>query len=404
MSTYRFTGKIGEGGMAEVFSAVQEGLERPVAIKVLKPWMAADPTLLQRFHQEAKTLAAMDHEGLVKVIDLGEQDNRPYLVMEMLQGQTLQERLRPRGDMPGAPLTEHETLIIAAHVLTALVYAHERHNVVHRDIKPGNVFLCDGTQGNKIKLMDFGIASLLDGPRMTRVGDQLGTPEYMCPEQIRGETPTAQWDIYGLGILMYEMATGDVPFNADTPIAVAHKHLHERVPQLPDTLSSKLRALIEKALAKEPAERFLSARDMLGALHTGVSEAPAAVAPKPPAPQPSPVVLMAPVVPDLPTPITPKPNSNAYLKIALGVAVGMLTLFVLLVIVGVGALVMAKATDTRSNATLTTIPSAPVTNPSAQPALPSVQAPPADQTLQQPNSTDDDTQAIEQKIRADAIE
>ncbi|MCW3051139.1 MAG: serine/threonine protein kinase [Chthonomonadales bacterium] len=266
MSTYRFTGKIGEGGMAEVFSAVQEDLERPVAIKMLKPWFVADPSFLARFQQEAKTLAAMHHEGLVRVIDLGKQDDRPYLVMERLQGRTLHERLHPKRDQPAAPLPEREAVLIAAHVLAALLYAHERHNVVHRDIKPANVFLCDETQGNQVKLMDFGIASILDGPRVTQVGEQFGTPEYMCPEQIQGKTPTPQWDLYGVGILLYEMVTGDVPFKAETPIAVAHKHLHERIPPLPATLSPQIRAVIEKALVKEPAFRFVSAREMLSAL------------------------------------------------------------------------------------------------------------------------------------------
>jgi len=266
MSTYRFTGKIGEGGMAEVFSAVQEDLERPVAIKMLKPWFVADPSFLARFQQEAKTLAAMHHEGLVRVIDLGKQDDRPYLVMERLQGRTLHERLHPKKDSPPAPLPEREATLIAGHVLAALLYAHERHNVVHRDIKPANVFLCDETQGYQVKLMDFGIASILDGPRVTQVGEQFGTPEYMCPEQIQGKTPTPQWDLYGVGVLLYEMVTGDVPFKAATPIAVAHKHLHEPAPPLPATLSPQLRAVIAKAMAKDPMFRFVSAREMLSAL------------------------------------------------------------------------------------------------------------------------------------------
>ncbi|MCW3098223.1 MAG: serine/threonine protein kinase [Chthonomonadaceae bacterium] len=281
MSTYRFTGKIGEGGMAEVFSAVQEDLERSVAIKMLKPWLAADPSFLARFQQEAKTLAAMHHEGLVRVFDLGKQDDRPYLVMERLQGRTLHQCLHPKKELPAAPLPEREAVLIAAHVLAALLYAHERHNVVHRDIKPANVFLCDETQGNQVKLMDFGIASLLDGPRVTQVGEQFGTPEYMCPEQIQGKTPTPQWDLYGVGILLFEMVTGDVPFKADTPIAVAHKHLHERVPPLPATLSPQLRAVIEKAMAKEPAFRFTSAREMLAALRGDIVLVQPVVVPAP---------------------------------------------------------------------------------------------------------------------------
>jgi len=281
MSTYRFTGKIGEGGMAEVFAAVQEDLERPVAIKMLKPWFVADPSFLARFQQEAKTLAAMHHEGLVRVIDLGKQDDRPYLVMERLQGRTLHERLHPKRDVPAVPLPEREATLIAAHVVAALVYAHERHNVVHRDIKPANVFLCDETQGHQVKLMDFGIASLLDGPRVTQVGEQFGTPEYMCPEQIQGKTPTPQWDIYGVGVLLYEMVTGDVPFKAATPIAVAHKHLHEPMPALPATLSPQLRAVIAKAMAKDPMFRFASAREMLSALRGEINLVPAVVAAAP---------------------------------------------------------------------------------------------------------------------------
>jgi len=296
MSTYRFTGKIGEGGMAEVFAAVQEDLERPVAIKMLKPWFVADPSFLARFQQEAKTLAAMHHEGLVRVIDLGKQDDRPYLVMERLQGRTLHERLHPKKDSPPAPLPEREATLIAAHVVAALVYAHERHNVVHRDIKPANVFLCDETQGHQVKLMDFGIASILDGPRVTQVGEQFGTPEYMCPEQIQGKTPNPQWDLYGVGVLLYEMVTGDVPFKAETPIAVAHKHLHEPVPPLPATLSPQLRAVIAKAMAKDPMFRFSSAREMLSALRGEINLVPVSVVAAPMVATP----MASPITPTLP--------------------------------------------------------------------------------------------------------
>lgn len=281
MSTYRFLGKIGEGGMAEVFSAVQEDLERPVAIKMVKPWLATDADFIARFQQEAKTLAAMHHEGLVRVFDLGKQDDRPYLVMEKLQGCTLHARLHPKRDQPAAPMSEREAVRIASHVLTALVYAHERHNVVHRDIKPANVFLCDETQGYQVKLMDFGIASLLDGPRVTRTGEQFGTPEYMCPEQIEGKKPTPQWDLYGVGILLYEMVCGDVPFKADTPIAIAHKHLSAPVPPLPTNLSPQLRAVIVKALVKDPMFRFGSAREMLAALRGEIVLVPPPVADAP---------------------------------------------------------------------------------------------------------------------------
>ena len=329
--------------MAEVFSAVQEDLERPVAIKMLRPWLATDPSFLARFQQEAKTLAAMHHEGLVRVIDLGKQDDRPYLVMERLHGRTLHERLHPSRDLPPMPLPEREAMLIAGHLLAALVYAHERHNVVHRDIKPANVFLCDETQGYQVKLMDFGIASLLDGPRVTQAGEQFGTPEYMCPEQIQGQKPTPQWDIYGVGILLYEMVCGDVPFKAETPIAVAHKHLHQPVPPLPTTLSPQLRAVINKALAKDPAVRFGSAREMLAALRGEINLVPPVVVAAPISLPKTPKILAPGAVPTL-APVTKKmrkPSRKLHSNLTLVLA----ALFTFLSISGIIVYMVLKISD-----------------------------------------------------------
>lgn len=258
MENYRVGNLIGGGGMADVYYAMHVGLDRPVAMKVMKAWLAGDEEFVARFQREARICARMAHENIVQVYDMGTKNGRPYLVMELLQGETLRQRMKKIGAIP-----EDEAIGIVKQVLAGLAYAHEQAGIIHRDIKPGNVFLC---QTGVVKVMDFGIARAAAETRLTQTNAQLGTPEYMAPEQVEGKNVDARSDLYALGVMLYEMLTGDVPFKADTPLAVLHQQVTKQPPPLPDRFSPGLRAVVNKTLVKDPAGRYASAHEMLEAL------------------------------------------------------------------------------------------------------------------------------------------
>jgi serine/threonine-protein kinase len=258
MDNYRVGNLIGGGGMADVYYAMHVGLDRPVAMKVMKAWLAGDEEFVARFQREARICARMNHENIVQVYDMGTKNGRPYLVMELLQGETLRQRMKKLGAIP-----ETDSIDIIKQVLAGLYYAHEQAGIIHRDIKPGNVFLL---QTGTVKVMDFGIARAAAETRLTQTNAQLGTPEYMAPEQVEGKPVDARSDLYAVGVMFYEMLTGDVPFKADTPLAVLHQQVTKPAPSLPDTFSAGLRAVVAKALSKDPAGRYASAREMLDAL------------------------------------------------------------------------------------------------------------------------------------------
>ncbi len=252
--------KIGSGGMGVVHKAHHQGLHRDVAVKFLHAHLADDSEAVERFLREARLIARMDHPNIVRVTDTGRwDDGRPYLVMELLGGESLAERLA-RG-----PLPEAEAVEVACQVLEALSAAH-REGVVHRDIKPGNVRLCPG---GVAKLLDFGIARASAGTALSGTGSMIGTPAYMSPEQAEGKTAGPSSDLYSVGILLYEMLTGDVPFKAETPLVVLRMHTDRPVPKLPDRVSKRTRRAVERALEKKPDRRPADAAAMIRELRSG---------------------------------------------------------------------------------------------------------------------------------------
>lgn len=253
---YEIQKELGRGGMATVYLAIQKSLERPVALKILPPLQKADPAFLNRFLKEGRAAASLEHRHIITVYDAGVSDETCYFAMEYVQGGNLKERIA-RG------LSEQESLQILSHIAQALDYAH-RKGVVHRDIKPENIlFRADGT----CALADFGIAGEVGpGTRMTSVGLLVGSPHYMSPEQAEGEGELDhRSDLYSLGIVLHEMLTGQVPFDGDSPIRIALKHIREDSPRLPGPLAH-LQPVLNRLLAKRPEQRFGGAEELLAAL------------------------------------------------------------------------------------------------------------------------------------------
>ncbi|MFN8516766.1 MAG: protein kinase, partial [Thermomicrobiales bacterium] len=262
---YRLGPKIGDGGMALVYRGLDVRLGRTVAIKVLREQWAADPSFVARFDREAQAVAALNHPNIIGIFDVGsdfDEDgtDRPFFVMEFIDGPNLKEWIRAH-----APLPVDEAVAIATQMLAGLGYAHAR-ALVHRDIKPQNIML---SQDGTVKVTDFGIAKGLGDAALTDAGTGLGTVHYISPEQARGEPATPASDLYAVGIVLYEMLTGYLPFSGDSQIGVAMQHVHD-LPKPPRQINPEipapLSALVLRALAKEPNARFLSARMMAQAL------------------------------------------------------------------------------------------------------------------------------------------
>jgi len=254
LGKYRILARLGRGGMAEVYKAFQPSLDRYVAVKLLHAFMAEDKDFLARFQREAKNVAALRHPNIVQVFDFDVEGEQYYMVMEYLDGPTLKTRLETLHQR-GERLPLVEVLRIVRDVGSALAYAHGR-GIVHRDVKPANVIL--ETSGRVI-LTDFGVAKILSGTQFTATGTVLGTPAYMSPEQGLGQPGDGRSDIYSLGVMLYEMATGRLPFDADTPLAVVMKHVKDPLPlprSVQPDLPESLERVILRALAKEPAERY----------------------------------------------------------------------------------------------------------------------------------------------------
>jgi len=256
---YELHRRLGRGGMAEVFLARDQLLDRPVAVKVLFPEFATDPSFVERFRREATAAANLNHPNIVGVYDWGEADSTYFIVMEYVDGRTLAEILRTEG-----PLHPDRVADVGADVAAALGFAH-RNGVVHRDVKPGNVIV---TSTGLVKVADFGIARAITASSdddLTQVGQVMGTAAYFSPEQARGENVDPRSDIYSLGVVLYELATGKPPFSGDSPVAIAYKHVHESPvpPRHHDVaLPQALEAIILKTLAKNPANRYPSAEDL----------------------------------------------------------------------------------------------------------------------------------------------
>ena len=256
---YELHRRLGRGGMAEVFLARDQLLDRPVAVKVLFPEFATDPAFVERFRREATAAANLNHPNIVGVYDWGEADGTYFIVMEYVDGRTLSETLRAEG-----PLHPDRVADVGADVAAALGFAH-RNGVVHRDVKPGNVIV---TQAGQVKVADFGIARAITAnadENLTQVGTVMGTATYFSPEQARGDRVDPRSDIYSLGCVLYELLVGKPPFTGDTPVAIAYQHVQESpVPPRHHNieLPTAIEAIVLKCLAKNPANRYPSAEDL----------------------------------------------------------------------------------------------------------------------------------------------
>jgi hypothetical protein len=261
---YRLEARIGMGGMSTVYRALDTTLQRQVAIKLMNREVAGDSDQLERFRREARAVAQLSHPHIVGVIDAGEDLDpthpRPYIVFEYVEGETLKERIRRLGRLP-IP----EAVAYAIEISRALGAAHAR-NIIHRDVKPQNVMIDD--EGSA-KVTDFGIARTLDEDGLTADGRVLGTTDYVSPEQALGQRVNGQSDLYSVGIVLWEMLTGDVPFKGDNQVAVAMKHVREELPdvriQRPE-VSAALAAVVETATAKRPEHRYADDQELIADL------------------------------------------------------------------------------------------------------------------------------------------
>jgi eukaryotic-like serine/threonine-protein kinase len=261
---YRLEAKLGSGGMSTVYLARDETLDRPVAVKVMHREMSEQEDQLQRFRQEARAVAKLTHPNVVSVIDAGEDGGFPYIVFEYVKGETLKQRIARVG-----ALDTQEAIAYAIEVGRGLSVAHAR-NMVHRDIKPQNVLI---DEEGRAKLTDFGISRQLEQDGMTATGRVLGTTDYVAPEQAMGKGVDPRSDVYSLGVVLYEMLVGQVPFHAESQVGVAMKHVNEELPDVqrrrPEA-SAAVALVVERATAKNPAERYQSIAEMIDDLETAL--------------------------------------------------------------------------------------------------------------------------------------
>src|SRR5947208_16121842 len=250
---YELERLVGAGGMSNVYKAKDQLLERNVALKVLHPHYSDDEEYVERFRREARAVAQLSHPHIVTVIDRGEDNGQQFIVFEYVDGENLKQLVDRTGPLPTRRAVE-----LALEVADALAFAHE-HGLVHRDVKPQNVLL---TPDGNAKVTDFGIARSLDVEEgVTQTGTVLGTSNYLSPEQASGQPVTPATDIYSLGVVLYELLTGEVPFRGDNLVVVAMKHVTEHPPSLVDQrldVPARLARAVERALEKDPARRFPS--------------------------------------------------------------------------------------------------------------------------------------------------
>ena len=253
---YRIERELARGGMAEVYLARDESLNRHVALKALFPEFAREPSFVERFRREAQAAANLNHPNIVGIYDWGQESGTYFIVMEYVEGRSLRELMRDE-----APIDPGRAADITAEIASALAFAH-RSGVVHRDVKPGNVLI---TPQGHVKVTDFGIARAGTSDGLTQTGSVMGTATYFSPEQAQGLAVDGRSDVYSLGVVLYELACGGVPFVADSPVSVAYKHVREEpVPpsQRNTDVPKGLEQIIMSALAKDPDQRYQSADDM----------------------------------------------------------------------------------------------------------------------------------------------
>jgi len=261
---YRLEAKLGSGGMSTVYLARDTTLDRPVAVKVMHREMSEQADQLERFRQEARAVAKISHPNVVAVIDAGEDGGHPYIVFEYVEGETLKARINRIG-----ALDVQEALAYAIEIARGLTVAHAR-KMVHRDIKPQNVLI--DAEG-RAKLTDFGISRQLEKDGLTATGRVLGTTDYVAPEQAMGRGADQRSDIYSLGVVLFEMLTGHVPFQADSQVGVAMKHVNEELPDVQadrPELSAATALVVERATAKDPTKRYADIGELIDDLSTAL--------------------------------------------------------------------------------------------------------------------------------------
>jgi serine/threonine protein kinase len=340
LNQYQIVAPLGQGGMASVYKAYQPSMERYIALKILPRHLATDPQFMGRFEQEAKVIANLQHPHILPVFDYGEADGYTYIAMPFIETGTLSDILR------GMPLPIDRIRSIISQIGDALDYAHSR-GIVHRDIKPSNILI--DQRGNCL-LADFGIAKMMEGTaEFTKTGGIVGTPAYMSPEQGLGDIPDGRSDIYSLGVILYEMATGRPPYNAETPMAIVIKHIHDPLPlprSINPQISDDLERVILKALSKKREERYATAGQFvqaIQALKNNIPEKSTLVANRS---MPEVTITAPPVATQIETPIpiqiTPtypqeqrKSNWKVWILAIMGVSgVGILTLLMGWLIIG----------------------------------------------------------------------
>ncbi len=262
IGNYKITGRIGKGGMGDIYKAVQKSLNRTVAIKVLSPQMGRSDEFSRRFEIEAKAISLLQHQNIVSIFEFGEEQGMKYFAMQFVDGEDLSRRLFQKKPAPVS-----EIIDFSKQICRGLRYAHSK-DVIHRDIKPQNVLI---DKNDVCRLSDFGIAKIYAETNITMTGVAVGTPEYMSPEQAEGDILDAQTDIYSLGIVIYEMLTKRPPFTGNNPVAIAYKQVHE-LPIPPSAIRKdtpkRLELIVLKALKKNRMERYKTVEALLKDLDT----------------------------------------------------------------------------------------------------------------------------------------
>ena len=255
---YQIIRKIGDGGMAFVYEAKDKLLNRTVAVKVLRPEFVDDEEFLKKFKREAEAVASLSHPNIVNVYDVGEDGKVHYIVMEYIDGQNLKDIIKNEGT-----LDEYTALDITKQIAMALSAAHKK-GIVHRDIKPHNILISN--EGRIVKVADFGIAKAVSNSTMTNIGSIIGSVHYFSPEQAKGNSVNATADLYSLGIVLYEMIIGRVPFRGDSPISIALQHINEDVEFTSEekiNIPQSVRTIIKKLTEKSSENRYQSAEELI---------------------------------------------------------------------------------------------------------------------------------------------